>query len=498
VTAADWAGASQPCRVLVVDDDQGVRETVSLLLQTQGYEITEADCLQRAVAALGAAGFDLVVSDLRLGDGTGLDLLQQLRADPDPPPAILMTSFSSVETAIGALRLGAIDYILKPFSNEEMLHSVARAIRERRTLRENLRLKRSLRREQTRSSLLGRSEGLLHVLDRIKRVAPTDATVLITGESGTGKELVAQAIHDASTRAAGPFVPVNCGAIPADLIESELFGHAKGAYTGAVMATEGLIREAHGGTLFLDEVGELPLAMQVKFLRVLQDRQVRPLGGRDFMRVDVRFLAATNKDLKAAIARGEFREDLYYRLNVIGLHIPPLRERGNEVELLARHFCSHYAARMRKRVAGFDEGFLSFLRQYDWPGNVRELENLIERAVILCEGETLCYADLADSLPPIPPTPGLRVSGAAPASGAPDAEDAADAELESAHEVHPAEDGTLSVEAYIRQMILRHQDSHSEIELAHMLGIGRKALWMRRRRWGLLRPGSAGTPPPAD
>lgn len=484
MTPQELASGAQPCRVLVVDDDQGVRETVTLLLQTQGYEVTEADSLQQAGRALGSSSFDLVVSDLRLGDGTGLDLLKQLNAEPDPAPAILMTSFSSVETAISALRLGAIDYILKPFSNVEMLHSVARAIRERRTLRENLRLKRNLRREQTRRALLGRSEGLLHVLDRIKRVAPTDATVLITGESGTGKELVAQAIHDASTRAGGPFVPVNCGAIPAELIESELFGHAKGAYTGAVMATEGLIREAHGGTLFLDEVGELPLAMQVKFLRVLQDRQVRPVGGREYMRVDVRFLAATNKDLKAAIRSGEFREDLYYRLNVIGLHIPPLRDRENEVELLARHFCSHYAARMRKRVEGFDDEFLSFLRSYDWPGNVRELENLIERAVILCEGEKLCYADLADSLPPMP----------APAQPPPP-----EADLEEDHEdlATPSSD-SLSVEAYIRQMILRHQDSHSEIELANMLGIGRKALWMRRRRWGLLRPGSANTPAPAD
>jgi len=302
---------------------------------------------------------------------------------------------------------------------------------------------------------------------------------------------VAQAIHDASARSAGPFVPVNCGAIPADLIESELFGHAKGAYTGAVMATEGLIREAHGGTLFLDEIGELPLALQVKFLRVLQDRQVRPLGGRESFRVDVRFLAATNKDLKAAIGRGEFREDLYYRLNVIGLRIPPLRARGDDVEMLAQHFTAHYKARLRKRIEGFDDEFLRFLRSYDWPGNVRELENLIERAVILCEGERLCYADLAESLPPAP---------AAAPEAAPEPVPASDDEADPGADpdTGTGTDEAMSVEGYIRQMILRHQDKHSEIELANMLGIGRKALWMRRRRWGLLRPGTSASTAPAE
>ncbi len=450
-------------RILVVDDEPGMRESVAMLLEGLGYEVETADGIGKAIEALMSSVFDLVVSDLRLGNGTGLDLLQQLNVNPDPPPAIIMTSFSSVETAVEALRLGAIDYIIKPFANDELAHSAARAIRERRTHRENSLLKRTLQRETVRSGLVGNSDGILRVLNRVQRVATSDATVLIEGESGTGKELVAQAIHEASARSSGPFVPVNCGAIPADLIESELFGHARGAYTGAVLATEGLIREAHGGTLFLDEIGELPLPMQVKFLRVLQDRQVRPIGGRESFRVDVRFLAATNKDLRAAVSAGEFREDLYYRLNVIDIHIPPLRDRGDDVQILAKHFTDHYKTRLGKRIVGFDEDFQRFLLSYDWPGNVRELENLIERAVILCEGDRLSYADLSDSLPMMP-------AETTPGPGDPNE--------------------PLSVEAYIRQTILRLQDTHSEIELARLLGIGRKALWMRRRRWGLMRPGS--------
>jgi len=451
-------------RILVVDDEPAIRDVVVMLLEGQGYEITQAGSYADGCAALGRGTFDLVVSDLRLGDGTGLQLLEHLAATPDAPPAILMTSYSSVESAVEALRLGAVDYIIKPFDNDELIHSVQRAIRERRMRRENTLLKRTLRKVQMRHGLVGESAGLKRVLDLMRRVAPSDATVLVTGESGTGKELVAQAIHYGSGRAAGPFVPVNCGAIPAELIESELFGHVKGAYTGATVATEGLIREAHGGTLFLDEVGELPLALQVKFLRVLQDKRVRPVGGKDSFRVDVRFLAATNKDLKAAVERGEFREDLYYRLNVISIRVPPLRERGTDVELLARHFTAHYASRLGKRIAGFDDEFTRFLHCYDWPGNVRELENLIERAVILADEEVLCYRDLADGLPPVPPE--RETAGA-------------------------ASNEPLPVEDYIREVILRYQDTHSEVELANMLGIGRKALWMRRRRWGLPRQPAA-------
>jgi transcriptional regulator with PAS, ATPase and Fis domain len=294
----------------------------------------------------------------------------------------------------------------------------------------------------------------------MRKVAPSDASVLIRGESGTGKELVAVGIHNASPRVDGPFIPINCGAIPAELLESELFGHAKGSFTGATHATEGLIREAHGGTLFLDEISELAPALQVKLLRVLQEREVRPVGGKQVYPVDVRVIAASNKDLKQAMQAGQFREDLYYRLNVIGISVPPLRERGDDVQLLARYFIDRHSRRMGKRIRGMGSDLAEFLGKYSWPGNVRELDNLIERAVILAESETLTTRDLTDMLPAAARHPSISAGA----------------------------DRPLSLEDYMREMVERYQDRYSEIELSNMLGVGRKVLWMRRRQWGLQRP----------
>jgi DNA-binding NtrC family response regulator len=398
-----------------------------------------------------------VVTDLRLPDGTGLDVIRAIKEARPEIPIILMTSYSSVESAIDALRNGAIDYIIKPFDNTEFLHAVERALNERRINRENAILRRHLRDAQSSHQIIGESPGIRRVLELVRKVAASDANVLIQGESGTGKELVALGLHYASHRADGPFVPINCAAIPRDLLESELFGHARGAFTGAVEKSDGLIREAQGGTLLLDEISELAPALQVKLLRVLQDRAVRPVGGRQVHPVDVRFIAATNRDLKAAMAQGQFREDLYYRLNVIGIHVPPLRERGDDVDLIARHFIDFYGRRMGKRIRRIGPDLRDFLHRYPWPGNVRELENLIERAVILADSDTLGCADFAEALPAVPPP-------AAAANG------------------HPA-----SIEAHIRDVVLRYQDAHSDTELARMLGIGRKTLWMRRREWGLQR-----------
>jgi transcriptional regulator with PAS, ATPase and Fis domain len=286
---------------------------------------------------------------------------------------------------------------------------------------------------------------------------------MIQGESGTGKELVAQAIHYASPRAEGPFVPINCGAIPSELLESELFGHTKGAYTGAVAASEGLIREAQGGTLFLDEISELATVLQVKLLRVIQEKQVRPLGSRHVYRTDVRFLAATNRDLRQALEQGQFRADLFYRLNVINIHVPPLRERGNDVEILAQHFIEMHCRRLGKHINGMTAEMRKFLHTYPWPGNVRELENLIERAVILTDAEALSCQDVVDVAPAadVPPGPDTFATEA----------------LEQA----------LSIEKYIEAFVRRYQYQFSESELAAILGIGRKALWVRRNRWGLKR-----------
>jgi transcriptional regulator with PAS, ATPase and Fis domain len=297
------------------------------------------------------------------------------------------------------------------------------------------------------------------VRELIRRIAPTDATVFITGESGTGKELVAQAIHHNSPRAHATFVPVNCGAIPNELVESELFGHVKGAFTGATSASEGLIAEAQGGTLFLDEIGELPPSTQVKLLRAIQEREVRAVGGKHVRHVDVRFVAASNKDMRQAIARGEFREDLFYRLNVINIVVPPLRDRQNDVELLVDHFMRYYANKIGKRIRHLDPAFKNFVKTYHWPGNVRELQNLMERAAILTDSDVLNYDDVGD-------TP---LSIASP----PASEDAGQV--------------SLTVEDYIEHIVKKYQSTHTEIELARMLGIGRKALWVRRRRWAMAR-----------
>ena len=456
------ATPSRQPKILVVDDDDGIRAGIELLLSGAPYDVVYKSGVADAREAINAETFDLVITDLRLGRDSGLDVIRHSKQADAAVPVILMTSFSSLESAIEALRLGASEYIIKPFNNDEFLHACERALEERKLRHENAVLRRSLRKSRDRKKMVGEHPKILRLMDMVRRVAPSDANVLIRGESGTGKELIAQALHFDSPRADGPLVAVNCGAIPAELVESELFGHVKGAYTGAVAASEGLIREAHHGTLFLDEIGDMPLPLQVKFLRVIEDKQVRAVGAREVHRVDVRIVAATNKDLKAAIARGEFREDLYYRLNVIDLHLPRLNERGRDIDLLARHFMELHAAKMGKQITGLDREFTDFIRSYDWPGNVRELENLIERAVILAEAPVLSYADLSD---------GLVTRSAGPAGS--------------------ESENPVSVEGYIKQVVLKFQDQLSEVEIANMLGIGRKALWMRRRRWGLLRQGAA-------
>lgn len=453
-------------RILVVDDDAGLSECVECLLSLQGYKTVMTKNADEGIRTALSDDFDLVITDLKLPDSSGLDIIRTVKeADPETP-VILMTSYSSMETAIEALRLGATDYVMKPFNNTDFVHAVQRALKERWIKRENRILKRSLKKAYATREIAGNSPEMKQVLDLVSRVAPSDAPVLIQGESGTGKELVARAIHENSSRSNGPFVAINCGAIPADLVESELFGHAKGAYTGATSSSEGLVREANGGTLLLDEIGELPLPLQVKLLRVIQEREVRPVGGGRVHQIDVRFLAATNKSLRAEVDEGNFREDLFYRLNVINIAIPPLRDRGDDVELLAKRFIEHYSRKMGKNITSLGEDLRQFLSSYEWPGNVRELENLIERAIILSDSEVLTARHLMDT----------GNSGERPAS----AENTVD---ESA--VFP--DEPLSVEDYIRECIVRYQDDHSETELARMLGVGRKALWVRRRKWGLFR-----------
>ncbi len=455
-------------QVLVVDDDRGICQCVEMLLDRAGHASVITHLGVDALAQLKRREFDLVITDLRLPDASGLDIVAAVKAVHPETQVILMTSFSSVESAIEALRRGANDYVIKPFDNDDFVFSVERALAERRTRHENAALRRNLKKVFTQHTIIGESDGVKRLLAMIQRVAATEANVLIQGESGCGKELVAQAIHFGGSRAQRPFVAVNCGAIPADLIESELFGHEKGAYTGATSASEGLIREASGGTLFLDEISEMPLNAQVKLLRVLQERQVRPLGSNQSYLTDTRFLAASNRNLKESAERGSFRADLYYRLNVIAIHVPPLRERGADIELLARHFMHQFCQKFGSRVTRMHKEFVAYLHHHPWPGNVRELQNVIERAVILADSDVLTLSDLEEMI--TTPAKDAGAVAAPEGSGLP-----------------------LSIEDYTKEIITQYQDRYGEAELAALLGIGRKALWVRRHHWHLYRPTERGT-----
>lgn len=361
-------------RVLIVEDEELMRMIVRQLLTAAGFEVFSADSAESAFKLLETEHFDVVLSDIKMGGIDGLRLLDHVRFTSPETSVVIMTAFSSVDSAVESLRKGAYDYITKPFVNEYLVQTVRNAAERGGLARENRRLRGELDSRYELSGMIGSSEQMVELFQLVKKVADTTATVLVTGETGTGKELIARALHFTSSRAGEPFLAVNCGAIPESLLESELFGHVKGAFTGASADNKGLFRSADGGTLFLDEIAEMPIHLQVKLLRALQEKEISPVGSNSTFPIDVRIVAATNKDLETEATNGRFREDLYYRLNVIQLSVPPLRERRDDIPLLARHFsCSKLITSDAMRC----------LISYDWPGNVRELENCIERAVIL-------------------------------------------------------------------------------------------------------------------
>ncbi len=382
-------------RVLVVDDEQGLREVLSILLRREGYDVVLASSLRTGIEALTGAPspYDLIITDLMMPDGSGLEVLSAAKRRSANTEVIIMTAFGGVETAIDAMKRGAYDFVAKPFATSELRELVAKALERRALVTENERLRAKVSKAQPQG-LLGTSDAMARVVDLVGRVANARGTVLITGESGTGKERVARAIHDLSDRASRPFVVVNCGAIPDELMESELFGHEKGAFTGAVTRSLGIFREADGGTVLLDEVGELPLGLQVKLLRVLQERKVRAVGQSVETSVDVRIIAATNRQVENDVKSGVFRQDLYYRLNVIRIELPPLRERREDIPELAAHFLKRCAAEHQKEFSAFSADALRALDAYDFPGNVRELENLVERAVALATSSVIGLGDL--------------------------------------------------------------------------------------------------------
>jgi two-component system response regulator PilR (NtrC family) len=382
-------------RILVVDDERSMRELLAIVLRREGYEVAAAEDGRTAIATLERQRFDLLICDIKMPDMTGVEVLREAKRIDQEIMAMMMTAFASTETAIEAMRLGACDYLSKPFDVDELKIKVREKIESRELREENVLLKRALGASHRFGEMIGRSEPMLALFRLVETIARTTSTVLITGESGTGKELVARAIHFNSLRRDRPFVALNCAALPDTLLESELFGHMRGSFTSADSNKKGLIETAEHGTVFLDEIAEMSPSVQVKLLRVLQERRFRRVGGLEEIEADIRVIAATNRDLTRAVAEAKFREDLFYRINVIPVHLPPLRDRVEDIPLLAAHFVEKYRKLMGKPLSGISGEAMEYLKAYDWPGNIRELENVVERAVALEQAPVI----LPESLP---------------------------------------------------------------------------------------------------
>ena len=395
----------EPFRILVADDEPAQRELVGGFLRKHGFEVTQAADGRQALARFKQEPFDLVLTDQKMPDLSGLELLEGVRAITPEAAVLIMTAYGTIETAVSAIKAGAADYLTKPVNLDELLHRIHQVRERQRLLTENRELRDALVGRHRVEGIIGESGQMEEVLSLVRRVAPSDATVLIRGESGTGKELIAKAIHYASPRASGLLVKVNCAALPETLIESELFGHEKGAFTGAVSARKGRFELADGGSLFLDEIGDLPAPVQVKLLRVLQERELERVGSSRPIAVNVRLLAATHRNLEALVREGRFRDDLYYRINVVTITLPPLRERRDDLPLFIDHFLRTFAAKNGKTIRGLSREARETLLRYDYPGNVRELENLIERAVVLTRDEVIGLADLPLTLAEPAPEP---------------------------------------------------------------------------------------------
>lgn len=387
-----------PESILLVDDDPEILGVLTRFFELEGYRVASAPNGHQAVSMAKDQAFDLMITDLQMPRMDGIALLKEMKSISPKTIGVVVTGFASVDTAVEAMKIGAFDYVSKPFKLDEMRLVATRALEHRRLQTENLTLKSQLKKKYRFENIVGDHPGMQNLFRLIERVASSDSTVLITGESGTGKELVARAIHYNSDRRENYLIPVNCGAIPETLLESEMFGYVKGAFTGATTNRMGRFEAASGGTIFLDEIGEMSPALQVKILRVIQEHEFQPLGSAKTIRVDVRVIAATNSNLEEAVAKKEFREDLYYRLNVIPLHIPPLRERRSDIPLLVNHFISYFREEKNREIKPLSDDVLNALMAYDWPGNVRELENLIERMVILSEDGRITLNDLPEKI----------------------------------------------------------------------------------------------------
>jgi len=456
-------------RILIVDDEEGLRRVLSILLTKEGYSVTAVASGKEALETFEKDVYDAVITDIKMPGMSGIELLRGIRSMDATIPVIVMTAFASLDTAIEAVNQGAFHYFVKQTRNEEIKLVVRRALEMQKLRAENRFLRHEIKKTLKPREIIGQSDSLREVFDTVRKVAKSDSTVLLCGESGTGKELFAREIHSASRRSGGPFVSINCGALPENLLESELFGHVKGSFTGAIRDKEGLFTVARGGSFLLDEVGETSLAIQVKLLRVLQEREIIPVGGHKPVKVDVRVIAATNKDLEREVERGTFRPDLFYRLNVIPIRLPSLRERREDIPLLVEHFLRHYCAVVERRLMKVDKETLRVLTEYEWPGNVRELENVIERGVILEESERLTPESLPD-----------RVREGRATFG------------ETGRVRPPSGEGTLEEieKAYLVQ-VLEETGWHKK-KASTILGINSSTLYRKIQRYGLDPQGTRG------
>jgi DNA-binding NtrC family response regulator len=383
-------------KILVVDDEKSICDAIAHILKGAGYGVTAASSGTEGIKLIENVGFDLIISDIKMEDVSGIDLLRRVQEVCPDTPVIMITAFGSIESAVEMVRMGAADYITKPFVNEDLKLRVGKALLSRRLMKENIELKAQLSEKYDFSKIIGRSEAMKKVFRLLEKAIPTNSHILITGQTGTGKGMVANTIHYNSPRESGPFVAVNCGAIPETLLESQLFGHKKGAFTSADRDAKGLVEEAEGGTLFLDEIGEMPLGLQVKILKLIQDKEFLPVGGTKPLTVDARIIAATNQDLEKRVEENLFRRDLYYRLNVIEITMPPLKDRGDDVLFLARHFVDEFGKDTGNNVTGMGEAVERIFLSYPWPGNIRELRNVIERAVVVCDCEDILVEHLPE------------------------------------------------------------------------------------------------------
>ncbi len=441
--------------ILIIEDEETLRESIKRIFTKEGYIADGAESAEKGLSLLETNAYDVILSDIILPGMDGIEMLIRVREQVPDQIVIIMTAYASLDTSVKALRAGAYDYIMKPIIHEEIKQIVRNALRQKSLQAENVLLKREIGRDYDFSSIIGESQAIKMSISLVKKIADTKSNVLLLGETGTGKELFARVIHHNSSRRDMPFVPINCSAIPETLLETELFGHVRGAFTGAVTTKKGILEEAEGGTVFLDEIGDMSLSLQAKLLRVIEDQVIRPVGSTKGSRVDIRFVTASNKNLKAAVKQNAFREDLYYRINVISIEIPPLRERKEDIEALVKYYLKKYSQEMGKKIKELSPDALELMKSYEWAGNVRELQNVIERAILISDGDVINPEHLPVGI--------------------------------SSEKLFSFEsfDGKLSIEEYTKAFIQKYEKEYNEQPLADMLGITRKSLWEKRKKWGI-------------